>query len=244
MQPGDVAIGRLDVVPTLDGVEPGLLELLLLERAGFAVLNPARALLACHDKWRTARWLDRAGLPHPRTTVVFGDRPIILEPPVVVKPRFGSWGADVERCETHHELEATLLAVASTPWYRRHGALVQELVPSAGVDLRLVVARGAVIGAIERVARPGEWRTNTSLGAARQPVDPSREACDLAVAAARAVGGDLVGVDLLPVADGGYTVIEVNGAVDFTSEYGLGGRDALDEAAAALGLPSPAAAAA
>jgi glutathione synthase/RimK-type ligase-like ATP-grasp enzyme len=117
-------------------------------------------------------------------------------------------------------------------------------VPSAGVDLRLVVARGAVIGAIERVARPGEWRTNTSLGAARQPVDPSREACDLAVAAARAVGGDLVGVDLLPVADGGYTVIELNGAVDFTSEYGLGGRDALDEAAAALGLPSPAAAAA
>jgi RimK family alpha-L-glutamate ligase len=244
MRPGDVAIGRLDVVPTLDGVEPGLLELLLLERAGFSVLNPARALLGCHDKWRTAALLDAAGLPHPRTALAIHGKATLLEPPLVVKPRFGSWGVNVERCETSEELEATLTAVASRPWCRRHGALVQELVPSVGVDLRLVVARGAVVGAIERVARGGEWRTNTSLGAVRRPVDPSREACDLAVAAARAVGGDLVGIDLLPLAEGGYTVIELNGAVDFTSEYGLSGRDALEEAAAALGLRSPAAAAA
>ena len=244
MRPGDVAIGRLDVVPTLDGVEPGLFELLLLDRMGFTVLNSARALLACHDKWRTARLLDQAGLRHPGTAVVLADGPIPLEPPVVVKPRFGSWGVEVERCETRAELESCLAGVTSRPWYLRHGALLQELVPSAGVDLRLVVARGAVIGAIERVARAGEWRTNTALGAARRPVDPPREACDLAVAAARAVGGDLVGVDLLPLAHGGYTVIELNGAVDFTSEYGLGGRDALEEAAAALGLRSSAAAAA
>ncbi|HEU0303608.1 MAG TPA: hypothetical protein VFR32_03420, partial [Gaiellaceae bacterium] len=51
MDAGTVAVARLDVLPSLDGVEPGLLGLLLLERAGIArVLNTARALLAAHDK--------------------------------------------------------------------------------------------------------------------------------------------------------------------------------------------------
>jgi glutathione synthase/RimK-type ligase-like ATP-grasp enzyme len=49
------------------------------------------------------------------------------------------------------------------------------------------------------------------------------------VAAAAAVNGDLVGVDLLP-ADGGWRVVEINGAVDFTDEYALDGRDVFERA--------------
>jgi hypothetical protein len=56
----------------------------------------------------------------------------------------------------------------------------------------------------------------------------------LALAAAAAVGADLVGVDLLPAPDGGHLVLELNGAVDFTSDYSLGSRDVFDEAAGAL----------
>ena len=63
----DVAVARLDVLPTLDGVEPGLLELLWLERRGLPVRNSARSLLDTHDKLRTAAALARAGLPHPHT---------------------------------------------------------------------------------------------------------------------------------------------------------------------------------
>ena len=49
---------------------------------------------------------------------------------------------------------------------------------------------------------------------------------ELALAAAAAVGdADLVGVDLLPLPDGGYSVLELNGAVDFTAEYSLDGTD-------------------
>ena len=98
----------------------------------------------------------------------------------------------------------------------------QELVPPRGHDLRLVVARDRVIGAIRRVAPPGEWRTNVALGARREQVVPPRQARELALAAAAAVGGALVGVDLLP-ADDGFVVLEVNGAVEFTQAYSLGG---------------------
>jgi ribosomal protein S6--L-glutamate ligase len=112
---------------------------------------------------------------------------------------------------------------------------MQELVPPCGHDLRLIVARGEVVGAIERVAAPGEWRTNVAQGGTRRPIDPPPDARALALAAAQAVGGDLVGVDLLPT-ESGYTVLELNGAVDFTFEYSLGGRDVFDEVARILVL--------
>ena len=65
----------------------------------------------------------------------------------------------------------------------------------------------------------GEWRTNVALGATRVRADPSPAACELALAAATAIGADLVGVDLLPVAPGRYVVLELNGAVDFAPQY-------------------------
>jgi [lysine-biosynthesis-protein LysW]--L-2-aminoadipate ligase len=142
----------------------------------------------------------------------------------VLKPRVGSWGRDVLRVDDASELERVLALVARRPWFRRHGALAQELVPPVGFDLRLLVAGGRVVGAAERVAAPGDWRTNVSLGGSLRAADPPDRACALAVAAAEAVGADLVGVDLLPLAGGGHTILELNGAVDFDARYTLRGR--------------------
>jgi glutathione synthase/RimK-type ligase-like ATP-grasp enzyme len=80
-----------------------------------------------------------------------------------------------------------------------------------------------VAGAIMRQAAPGEWRTNIAVGGRRIAVVPPDDACELALAAAEAVGGDLVGIDLLPLPGGGWMVLEVNGAVDFTASYSLNG---------------------
>jgi RimK family alpha-L-glutamate ligase len=218
--PGDVALGRIDVRETLDGVEDGLAALALLAGRGVTVLNQPSALLAAHDKLLTARALERAGLPHPRTALLLpGVVPPALELPCVLKPRYGSWGKDVVLCADRAGLERELLALAARPWFHRHGALVQELVPPLGHDLRLIVAGGEVVGAIRRSAAPNEWRTNVALGARREPAHPSPIAAALALEAARAIGADLVGVDLLPVGPGRYTVLELNGAVDFTAEY-------------------------
>jgi ribosomal protein S6--L-glutamate ligase len=224
-RPGDVVVGRLDVRPTLDGVQPGLGCLRRLRDAGIRVVNDADALVAMHDKLATALLLHAASIPQPRAAHLTGeDGSPRFGPPYVVKPRFGSWGRDVQLCESRAELRACLLHLLRRPWFRRHGALVQELVPSRGFDLRVVVSGGAVIGAVERLAAPGEWRTNIALGGTRRHVVPPPGACALAVTAAAAVGGDLVGVDLLPDRDG-WRVIEINGAVDFTDEYALDDRD-------------------
>ena len=71
LEPGDAALGRLDVRPTLDGVEPGMAYLDLLDQAGLKVLNPPVALLCAHDKLATAPALAAAALPHPRTLGLF-----------------------------------------------------------------------------------------------------------------------------------------------------------------------------
>lgn len=66
------------------------------------------------------------------------------------------------------------------------------------------------------------------------PGHATPEACVLATYAAAAVAGDLVGVDLLPLPNGGYVVLEVNGAVEFTPDYSLAGRDVFEEVARAI----------
>jgi RimK family alpha-L-glutamate ligase len=243
--PGELVLGRVDLEPSLNGPEPGLDALRELEAAGALVLNRAGALLRAHDKLATARALGAAGLPHPSTIHVLpGERPEPdFGPPYVVKPRFGSWGKGVERCESERALRRLVAKLGGCSWFGEQGVLVQELVPNGGVDLRLVVASGTVVGAVNRLAAPHEWRTNVALGGRRKRATPSLEAKALALAAAQAIGADLVGVDLLP-GPGGYDVIELNGCVDFTDQYSLGMRNAFEDAVVSLVYPGVAALAA
>ena len=216
----DAAVGRLDVADSLDGVEDGLWALGTLAAKGVRVLNRAGALLAAHDKLLTARVLEREGLPHPRARMLHPDGPApAWNGPVVVKPRFGSWGREVTLCANEVAFKRHLRELELRPWFQQHGALVQTLVEPVGHDLRVVVAGGVPVGVISRIAAKGEWRTNVSLGGTRVRVDPPPGALTLAVWAAAAAGTELVGVDLLPDGEGGWTVLELNGAVDFTSDY-------------------------
>ena len=162
----------------------------------------------------------------------------------MLKPRFGSWGADVMLCRDFADTQRCMSLLGERSWFRAHGVLAQEFVAPRGHDLRVIVANGRVVGAVERRAAPGEWRTNVAFGACLVAVAPPTEACALAVAASRATGTDLAGIDLLPLPDGRYVVLEVNGAVDFGAEYSLPGANVYRDAAHALGLTPQAAAAA
>jgi RimK family alpha-L-glutamate ligase len=237
LQPGDVALGRLDVRPTLDGPERGLNKLRVLEERGVVVLNRAGALLAAHDKLSTALRLSARALPHPRTAHVDSPADPAFGFPVVVKPRFGSWGRGVTMCRNRSELERCLCGLRRTRWFQRQGALVQELIRPRGYDLRILVAAGEIVGAVQRVAVRGEWRTNVALGGGRAPVDPPPQARLIALGAAAALGADFVGVDLLPNGEGRWVVLEVNGAVDFTAEYNLAGDNVFERVVRTLTLP-------
>ena len=241
LEKGDIGLVRLDIREDLGGIEEGLSAVERLVDQGVRVLNPPSALLRAHDKVLTARTLRRAGLPHPQTRLIEHHRePPELDFPVVVKPRFGSWGREVTLCSDRGELERTLERLSFSDWFRTTGAIAQELIPPLGHDLRLIVAGGGVIGAGRRTAAPGEWRTNVALGATVSHVSPAPVAVDLACAAALASGLDLVGVDLLPTGPGGFSVVELNGAVDFRPVYTAPERDIFTDAIAALsGCPRP-----
>ena len=217
---GDVALTRLDVSQSLDSVEEGIWSVTQLEAQGVRVLNRPPALLACHDKLLTARLLRAAGVPHPRTRRLQSvSSAETLRYPVVAKPRFGSWGRDVELCGDPLELARYIATMNSRAWWSI-GGIVQELVPPLGIDLRVIVAGGRVVGAASRTAQPDEWRTNVALGGTPSAAVPPPDASELAVAATRALGIDFAGVDLLPLGDG-WIVLEVNGAVDLRPMYSL-----------------------
>ena len=201
---------------------------------GVRVLNHAKALLRAHDKLLTAAYLERAGVRHPRTSASAGAAELPMEPPFVLKPRFGSWGRDVFRCGTRSEFELVLAAVADRPWFLHHGAFLQELMPAVGHDLRLVVAGGQVVGQCSGSPRRRSGGRTRRSGACGNQSSVPETASRLGLARA-AIGADLIGVDLLPV-DGGFVVLELNGAVEFDELYSFPGQDVYLDAARALAI--------
>ena len=219
---GDVALFRLDVLPTLDGASSRASTSLRCFTTGVRVLNEPSALLATHDKLLTAARLRAAGVPHP-WHIEPGSPVDELPVPASSKPRFGSWGQDVFMCRSPEELVATLGVLES-----RGGTSTtacSRRASSGRCDgISLVVAGGVVVAAAERRAAPGEWRTNVSLGGQVAPAEVPPEARELAARAVAAVEIDLAGVDLLPTG-GRWVVLELNGAVDFDRRYALLGID-------------------
>jgi ribosomal protein S6--L-glutamate ligase len=88
---------------------------------------------------------------------------------------------------------------------------VQRAIDHDGRDIRAFVVGRRVLGAIERRAPQGEWRTNVAIGGSAKACDLTPEWEQLALRAAAAVGADYAGVDLLPSRDGQVFVLEVNG---------------------------------
>jgi RimK family alpha-L-glutamate ligase len=184
--------------------------LLRLAAAGVPVLNPARAIETCVDKFLATARLEAAGLAVPPTIVCQHAEAALeafrtLGGDVVVKPLFGSEGRGIVRIT---DLE---LAWRTFHALERVGSVlyVQKYIPHAGWDLRVFVLGDRTLAAMRRHAN-GDWRTNVSQGARPECVTPTAAEDRLAVQAARAVGAPVCGVDLLSGRDGQLYVLEVN----------------------------------
>jgi len=126
---------------------------------------------------------------------------------VVIKPLFGSMGHGLVRVSDPDTAWRVLRALAQV----RSVFYVQQAIEHDGRDVRAFVCGGRVLGAIERIAPPGEWRSNVSRGATARSMALPASWEALAVRAAAVIGADYAGVDLLPSGDGDPFVLEVNG---------------------------------
>jgi RimK family alpha-L-glutamate ligase len=125
---------------------------------------------------------------------------------VILKPIFGSMGHGLVRLS---DPDAAFRVLRSLEQIRPVFYL-QRAVNHGGRDIRVFVVGGRVIGAIERWAPDGDWRTNVARGGSARPFALSVEWARLAIRAAAAVGADYAGVDLLPSDEDGVFVLEVN----------------------------------
>jgi ribosomal protein S6--L-glutamate ligase len=188
-----------------------------LEAMGVPVVNGSTAIRRAHDKLFALQSLAANGIDVPRT--VLARRPAQFEeaiervggPPVVLKLLQGAQGVGVILAETRAAAASTLDSL----WGLRQDVLVQEYVAeSAGRDVRALVVGGKIVAAMRRQARSGEWRSNIHRGGAGSPVELEPEYARAALAAARAIGLDVAGVDLLE-GRAGPLVIEVNASPGF-----------------------------
>jgi RimK family alpha-L-glutamate ligase len=182
-----------------------------LEQRGVTVVNSPRAIERCVDKFYTTALLQEAGLPTPETIVCESTADAMAAVramgDVIVKPLFGSMGHGMVRVS---DPEVAFRIVRSLEQMRAV-FYVQRAVDHGGRDVRVFVVGGRVLGAIERRAAAGEWRTNVSNGGSARPFELPRAWEPFALRAAEAVGADYAGVDLLPSSDGSVFVLEVNG---------------------------------
>jgi RimK family alpha-L-glutamate ligase len=182
-----------------------------LEERGTVVINSPRAIERSVDKFFTTALLREAGLPTPETIVCEGVDAAMAAVramrDVIIKPIFGSLGHGMVRVSDPDVALRIIRALTQT----RPVFYVQRVIDHDGRDIRAFVVGGRVLGAIERRAPEGDWRTNVARGGTAQPLELPVAWAQLAVRAAAAVGADYAGVDLLPSRDGEVFVLEVNG---------------------------------
>jgi len=189
-----------------------------LNQQGVPTVSSHLVVATCGDKMLTSAALEAAGLPTPRTIVAFTPETALqaieeLGYPVVLKPLFGSWGRLLARVNDRDAAEAILEHKNTLGGYTHNVFYVQEYVDKPGRDIRVMVAGDEVVYAIYR--RSGHWITNTGRGGEAIPCTPGPELTRLSLAATKAVGGGIVGVDVLETAQGQLLVNEVNHTPEF-----------------------------
>ncbi|MGC8878209.1 MAG: lysine biosynthesis protein LysX [Anaerolineae bacterium] len=200
----------------------------ILNDWGICTINPVDVVETCGDKLATSSALVRAGIPTPRVMVAFTPEAALqaietMGYPVVLKPAVGSWGRLLSKVNDRDAAEAILEHKQVLGSYQHHVYYIQEYIPKPARDIRAFVVGDEAICAIYRYS--DHWITNTARGgrAVNCPVTPELHA--LALAAARAVGGGVVAVDILETQDGQLLVNEVNHTTEFRNSIDTTGVD-------------------
>jgi [lysine-biosynthesis-protein LysW]--L-2-aminoadipate ligase len=223
----DLTFDLSNVIPTIscDGVlvrcvsqSRAICASRLLHVQGVRTVNSYEVIATCGDKALTTLALQERGVPTPRTEVALSREAALtvmegMGYPVVLKPPVGSWGRllakinDRQAAEAVTEYKQALDGPQDIPFY------IQEYVDKPDRDIRTLVVGDDVVYGVYR--RSEHWITNTARGGDTLPCPITPEIADLSLAAAQAVGGGIVAVDLLETAGGQLLVNEVNHTPEF-----------------------------
>ncbi|MEI6044840.1 MAG: RimK family alpha-L-glutamate ligase [Chloroflexota bacterium] len=201
-----------------------LYSLLLLERAGVKTVNSAEVARVCGDKLLTTLALQKAGVPTPRTEISFSSGSAIaaigeLGYPVMLKPLTGDKGALVARLNDYDAAKAVLEHKDRLGQYDHSIYYLQEYLQGRpGRDIRVFVVGQQVLKAVYLIANQATSAAADNLTVIDCAITPEIER--IALAAAQAVGGGVLAVDLIENGDD-LMAIEVDYTVEF-SRLGLG----------------------
>ena len=191
-----------------------------LEFLGFKVINRFEVGQICGNKLITSIKLAENKIPSPKTQFAFSADSGLESIkktgfPLVLKPIVGSWGRgiyplrDLETANMIIEMREEDNSPLSRIYY------IQEMIDRPPRDIRCIVIGDQAVTAIYRYSSQSEWRTNVARGGNVELAPITKEIEDLALRAAKAVGGGILGVDMMEDKNHGLVVHEINNTVEF-----------------------------
>jgi [lysine-biosynthesis-protein LysW]--L-2-aminoadipate ligase len=200
----------------------------LLNGWGIPTVNTAHVATVCGNKFSTTSALLNSGVPSPRTLLAYTPESALeaieaLGYPAVLKPAVGSWGRLISKVNDREAAEAVLEHKTILGSYHHSVFYIQEYIAKPQRDIRTFVVGDETICGIYRTSE--HWITNTARGghASNCPITP--EIDRLSQAAARAVGGGVVAIDILERPGGELLVNEVNYTMEFRNSIDTTGVD-------------------
>ena len=190
-----------------------------LEFLDVPVINKFEVANNCGNKMITSLLLKKHNVPTPKTYFSFSPEAALenLEKvgyPLVIKPIVGSWGRGVIPLKDRETADAIIEVreLSDRPLDRIY--YLQEMVKRPPRDIRVIVVGDQVISAMYRTSS-GSFKTNIALGAEPILCEITKELEDVCMKASKAVGGGILGVDIMEDEKRGLVVHEVNNTVEF-----------------------------
>ena len=190
-----------------------------LEFMNVPVLNKFDVANICGNKMFMTLLLKKNNIPTPKTYFSFSSESAAeniekVGYPLVIKPLIGSWGRGVMQIKDRDTMDAIfeIRDITDSPHDRIY--YLQELIKRPPRDIRVITVGDEPIAAMYRKSSGG-FKTNIALGADPELCEITKEMEDLAVKASKAMGGGILGIDMMEDEQNGLVVHEVNNTVEF-----------------------------
>ena len=190
-----------------------------LEFLDIPVINKFDVANTCGNKMITSMLLKKNNIPTPKTYFSFSAETALenfesIGYPLVIKPIIGSWGRSVMPIKDKDTAEAVIENRQVTDGPQDRIYYLQEMVDRPPRDIRVITIGDQAISAMYRKSSGG-FKTNIALGADPELCEITKEIEDLCEKASKAVGGGILGIDLMEDKEKGLVVHEVNNTVEF-----------------------------